>query len=176
MCCPWRIVSPGWAGDIPLPASSSCRLREVDSGASSLNPRNGVQILRAVIFGLVTMCLAGACLANSSYEEAYAQAKADTLNPQYRQWFTQIMQPAFNPVFQSLLNKCVIRPPETMQGFGIVFAVSLEGTVTQISWKSPNSFTACLEPRIRTALFPPAPKKDFFFALEVLPAPSRSEP
>jgi hypothetical protein len=110
--------------------------------------------------------------AGTPYEEAFAQGKADALDPDSRAWYLQVLRPAFRPAFQPMLEKCLAEAPEAAtRGFGLVFTVTSEGTVRQVLWRSENALSACIEPQLRRASFPKAPKDEFFFGLEVSQQP-----
>ena len=107
-------------------------------------------------------CLAGA----SPYDDAQAQAKTDTLNSETRSCFVNELRPAFNVVFQGLLNGCAQEMTADSQShFGLVFTVTPDGSIRQVLWRSTSRFTECLEPGLRAAKLPPAPKPEFFVGM-----------
>ena len=100
------------------------------------------------------------------YEDALPQSKTDALQPTSRDWYLSKMRPAFGVLFQSLLNQCSSKMSSATQAsFGLVFTVTPSGSVKQVLWRTPNEFTACLEPGLRAATFPPSPKEEFYFGL-----------
>jgi len=117
-----------------------------------------------VVAGL--LCVAAVSARATPYEDAEPQAKADALSPVTRDYYLKELRPSFSALFQSLLDACASRvSADTQSSFGLVFTVTPQGTVKQVLWKTPNQFTECLEPGLRAAKFPPAPKEEFFFGL-----------
>jgi hypothetical protein len=125
--------------------------------------------IQTITFALV---LAGSCFSANAggttpYEEASTIGKADSLDPQYRQWYLQTMRPAFSKVFQPLVNRCLAQVSrDEGKSLGVVFVVNLEGKAKQFFWRDRNAFSECLEVGLRVATFPAAPKEAFYFGLE----------
>jgi hypothetical protein len=115
----------------------------------------------------IALCATVAMSASASpYDDAQPQARADALDPVTRDYYLRELRPAFGSVFQALLNACAgTLLPDTQSSFGMVMTVTPEGRVKQVLWRTASAFTACLEPGIRAASFPPAPKDEFFFGL-----------
>jgi hypothetical protein len=117
-----------------------------------------------------------ATAAEMTYVEAQAHGRSDSQNDEYRQWYLEEMRPSFRRQFQLLMGSCLgSSPPSGPLGFGLVFTVNTTGRVERVIWKETSPFTFCLEAGLRTVTFPPAPKAEFYFGLEVQPSsPSAS--
>jgi hypothetical protein len=117
------------------------------------------------LFALAVSSAASAANA-SPYDDAQPQARADALDPQTKHYYLNELRPAFSAVFQVMLNACASKfTADTQATFGLVLTVTAQGTAKQVLWRTPNEFTACLEPGIRAAKYPPAPKPEFFLGM-----------
>jgi len=126
--------------------------------------------MRTALF-MATLVSFGALASEvNSYEEASQLAKSDSLNPEYREWYLREMRPAFSQYFRSSVAGCLkgTQSNETLT-FGLVFAVDRSGKVRRVFWKASTALTACLEAGLREATFPPSPKDEFYFGMEVKP-------
>ena len=109
---------------------------------------------------------APAAAGGTPYDNAQPQARADALNPETQDYYLNKLRPAFSAVFQIMLNACASKfTADTQSTFGLVLTVTPQGTAKQILWRTPNEFTECLEPGIRAARYPPAPKDEFFLGM-----------
>lgn len=121
---------------------------------------------RASLILVLATALMPMAASAGAYEDAFARSRTDALEPTTRQWYRQEMRPAFRTFFSHGLNACSsTMTPETQKTFGLVFTVTSAGKVGDIHWRTPNDFTACLEPRLRSTTFPAAPKEPFHIGL-----------
>jgi len=111
-------------------------------------------------------CKASSVAGSTPYDRAQPQARADALNPETQDYYLNKLRPAFSAVFQIMLNACTSKfTADTQSTFGLVLTVTPQGTAKQVLWRTPNEFTECLEPGIRAAKYPPAPKDEFFLGM-----------
>jgi hypothetical protein len=132
--------------------------------------------MNKVLLVLMLAGLAGSACAQQSFADANALAKADSTAPATRDWYLQSMRPAFRQVFEPALSSCAGQAvqQDVQKGFALVFTVTSEGRVKQVLWDAETTWTACLDKTLRDASFPPAPKPEFFFGVEIRPSGTRA--
>lgn len=128
------------------------------------------------VAALTTLLLASAGMAiaaDTPFAAAKAQGQADATNPAYQEWYLGEMRPAFAPVFQSGLGRCArLAQGRELSSLGLVFVVRADGSVGEFFASDDTRFARCLEDTIRGGSFPPAPKDDFHFGLDLAPPPA----
>ncbi len=119
------------------------------------------------VLALMFVCFAPPADAGTPYEDATAISKSDALDPKYHEWYLHTMRPAFGEVFRPLVNHCLAQVSRDVStSIGVVLVIDPSGKIKQFFWRDQNSFSDCLEDRLRTATFPAAPKEAFYLGLE----------
>lgn len=124
----------------------------------------GCSVRRAVHIALLAGFV-GAAAANSNFEHAFDKAEVDSVNPALRGWYLLTLRPAFRSSFHTILGECAPIDPEALRDFGLVFTLSTTGRVKTVFWKNVDAVTDCMDVRLRSTEFPPAPQDDFHFGL-----------
>jgi hypothetical protein len=117
----------------------------------------------------ISICFSSAASASAtSYDEAKRISRKDATDTTHRDWYLGQMRPAFRQLFEPLLQACAASTKATEPpSFGLVFVVSSSGLPGRLFWREHSDLTRCLEEGIRRMSFPPAPKNEFYFGLEV---------
>lgn len=129
----------------------------------------------ALLSAVVVALFAFNAPASTSFEAAKDLGRADSTNPAYEDWYLNEMRPAFSTVFQRGLGQCAhLASGNELTSLGIVFTVRPDGSVGRFFASRGSKLAACLETQVRGTTFPPSPKEEFYFGLDLAPPPSRA--
>lgn len=126
--------------------------------------------IAALVLLVALTPVGGAFASDATFDMAKSQGRDDSTNPAYQRWYLEEMRPAFTPIFQHSLGRCVpLARGNELISLGLVFVVKADGSVGDFFASRETKFARCLEDAIRARTYPPAPKDGFYFGFDFAP-------